>query len=382
MTRAHAHTMFILHTDTDDLGNPLRGGQPVRTYEINSRLGERHDITVLTSVYKGCRRRETRDSLQYRRLGFRLPPFGLSPHMSFLASLGPAVRAMRHDLIVEEFTPPVGFCMLPWWTGRPVISMVQWFFFNAWEQRYHLPFSRWMRGIAARGRYRYFIAQTRAMSSTLRELAPQALIRTIPCGISQSAFIKAREQADYALFLGRIDRQHKGLDLLLEAWSRSCAAADIPLIIAGEGPDRLALEQEAAARGLSRLIRFTGRVEEAAKAELLSKCRFMVMPSRFETFGIAALEAMAAEKPVVVFAIDHLDEVVRPEWGAVVQPFDTGAFARAVCGLWTNSDRCRSLGAAARQAATEYLWDRIALQQEDFYVEVLAAHREQTVKNH
>jgi len=363
--------MFILHTDTDDLGNPLRGGQPVRTYEINSRLAERHDITVLTSVYKGCRRRETRGHLQYRRLGFRLPPLGLSPHLSFLACLGPAVRAMRHDLIIEEFTPPVGFCMLPWWTGRPVISMVQWFFFDAWEKRYHLPFERWMRAAARKRRYGYFIVMTQSMARTFRDLVPDAVIKVIPEGISSEACLPQRHPGDYVLYLGRIDILHKGLDMLLDAWTQHCAGHAVPLVIVGEGQDRKKLEDRVAGLGLSALVSFTGRAEGPAKAELLSGARLVAVPSRFETFGIVALEAMAAGKPVVAFDIDNLNEVVRPDWGCLVKPFDAAAFAQAVCGLWQNPERCRELGLRARQTAEAYTWDKLALEQEAFYCEVI-----------
>ncbi len=371
----------ILHADTDDLENPLRGGQPVRTFEVNSRLAARHDITVFTSVYKGHRRVLNRSGIRYRRLGFRLPPFGLSPHLSFLASLGPAVARTPHDLVVEEFTPPVGFCGLPWWTQAPVVLVVQWHFFEAWERRYHLPFRRWMERIAKRRRYQSVIVQSHAMGRVFQDLMPWARVRRIPCGIDDRAFVDPEPGGSYALFLGRLEFDHKGLDLLLEAWTRVCAAAKVPLVIAGEGSGRPALEAEIARRGLGPWIRLLGRVGEGAKQEALRGCRLFVMPSRYETFGIAALEAMAAAKPVVLFDIEHLNELVAPTCSEKVAPFDAMAFGQAVANLWGNPEHCARLGAEARRLASDYRWDSIARQQEDFYLEIVSSSPRETSTN-
>ncbi|MGA3006627.1 MAG: glycosyltransferase family 4 protein [Opitutaceae bacterium] len=363
----------ILHADTDDLENPLRGGQPVRTFAVNARLAPRHDVTVLTSVYKNCRRRLDRNGVRYRRLGFRLPAVGLSPHLSFLAALGPAVARTPHDLVVEEFTPPIGFCGLPWWTRAPVILNVQWNFFEQWERRYHLPFRRWMRRLARTGRYRYVMVQSNAMGGEMQLLLPGATIRRIPSGIDDSAFVEGTGAGDYVLFLGRLDIEHKGLDLLIKAWRSVCGPAKVPLVIAGDGPARTELEATIAREKLDGLVRLVGRVEGAAKADTLRRCRLFVMPSRYETFGIAALEAMAAGKPVVCFNIDHLNELAAPPWAENVAKFDSEALGRAVTRLWHDPERCQAMGEGARRRAGDFRWDEIARQQEDFYLEILAS---------
>ncbi|HXC01281.1 MAG TPA: glycosyltransferase family 4 protein [Opitutaceae bacterium] len=363
----------ILHADTDDLENPLRGGQPVRTFAVNSRMASRHDITVFTSVYKNCQQRMERSGVRYRRLGFRLPPFGLSPHLSFLTALGPAIARTPHDLVIEEFTPPVGFCGLPWWTKGPVVLSVQWYFFDQWEKRYHLPFSRWMRRLAKTGRYRHVIVQSDVMGREMRSLLPDATIRRIPSGIDDSAFIESQGAGEYVLFLGRLDIEHKGLDLLIEAWRKVCGPAKIPLVIAGEGPDRTAIEAMIAREKLGGLVRLIGRVEGPAKQEALRRCRLFVMPSRYETFGIVGIEAMAASKPVVCFDIDSLNELAAPPWAENIEKFDCEALGLAVARLWQNPEHCQAMGEQARRRAQDYRWDAIARQQEDFYLEITSS---------
>ena len=363
----------ILHADTDDLENPLRGGQPVRTFAVNARIAPRHDITVFTSVYKNCRRRLERNGVSYRRLGFRLPSFGLSPHLSFLAALGPAIARTPHDLVVEEFTPPVGFCGLPWWTKAPVVLCVQWYFFDQWERRYHLPFNRWMRRLARTGRYRYVIVQSNAMGREIQSLLPGATVRRIASGIDDSAFIESQSAGDYVLFLGRLDIEHKGLDLLIEAWRKVCGPAKIPLVIAGEGPARAGIEAAIAREKLGGLVRLIGRVEGPAKLQVLKRCRLFVMPSRYETFGIAGLEAMAASKPVVCFDIDHLNELATPPWAENIAKFYWDALGQAIARLWLNPEHCQAMGEQARRRAWDYRWDAIARQQEDFYLEITSS---------
>lgn len=342
----------------------------MRTFEVNRRLAGRHEVKVFTSVYKHSLRSVERAGVHYRRLGFRVPGVGSSPHLTFLVSQGLAISRTPHDLVVEEFTPPVGFCGLPWWTRAPVISIVQWNFFEQWEKRYRLPFSKWMTQLAKTGRYRHVIVQSESMAREFKSLLPNATICTIPPGIDDYAFIEPVVQGEYVLFLGRIDTQHKGLDLLIEAWSSHCRAAKVPLVIAGAGPAIEALRDEVRQRQLEGLIRFIGRVEGTAKMRVLQNSRIVVVPSRYETFGLAALEGMAAGKPVVCFNIDHLSEVAAAPWAVSIPAFDTQAFGRAVAQLWENPAKCSAIGTAARERARCYHWDQVAQKQEDFYLQV------------
>jgi glycosyltransferase involved in cell wall biosynthesis len=361
----------ILHADTDDLENPLRGGQPVRTYQINSRLTHEHEITVLTATYPNCVRHKVRAGIQYHRLGIKVPGLGLSPHLSYLACLPNAVRRIPHDLLIEEFTPPIGFCMLPWWTHKPVISMVQWFFFRDWERRYRLPFEKMMRSLARRGAYRNFIVQTDHMGNYFRDLLPQSSIWTVPCGIAGDVFHAGTSEGDYALFLGRLDINHKGLDYLIEAWKKLvCAGVRIPLKIVGAGPADVWLREQIICHQLGDLIELVGRVEGSAKETWLRGCRFLVMPSRQETFGLTALEAMAVSRPVLAFDIDHLNEVVRPTWGELAKLGDVEDLVRRAAYLWQEPAHAKALGKCGYAQAHAYSWDAIARRQLEIYKEV------------
>lgn len=376
--------MRIIHTDTDDLANPLRGGQPVRTFEINSRLANMHEagnaqkltneITVLTASYKGSQAQVKRGNINYARLGITIPAWGLSSHLSFLARLPAALKRMPHDLVVEEFTPPFGFCNLQKHTNKPVVSMVQWFFFDDWQKRYKLPFEKIMRQRAAQFADRHLIVQTNKMGDYFKDLLPLANIHKVPCGINQEAFQESTNVGEYALFLGRLDTQHKGLDDLLDAWALLLnQGVHIPLWIVGAGQDELALKAQVKRLHLDSLVTFKGRLEHAAKQEVLRNCRFLVMPSRQETFGLTALEAMASSKPVIAYDIDHLNELLQPAWSHQVKLGNISALANSVQKTWQDQNGTIEMGKSGYKAAKGYLWDSLAKQQYQIYLEALGA---------
>lgn len=360
--------MRIVHADTDDLENPLRGGQPVRTFEINSRLADQHDITVLTASYKHSRPRLSKAKLDYQRLGITVPGWGLSSHLSFLARLPSAIKRIPHDLVVEEFTPPFGFCGLQHHTDAPVVSMVQWFFFDDWQKRYKLPFESMMRNKARAIANRHIIVQTKRMGSYFQDLMPDSIIHTIPCGIDADAFAAEVTVGDYALFLGRLDTNHKGLDDLLTAW-QALKQNDIhiPLWIVGAGKDEGMLKAMVVAMELQSVVLFKGRLEGQQKKEALRNCRFLMMPSRQETFGLTALEAMASGKPVIAYDIDHLNEVLKPNWSTLVLKGDIAGLVNAVITYWRLPELCLSHGSHAVSEAKNYMWDKLAAMQNEVY---------------
>lgn len=364
--------MRIIHTDTDDLENPLRGGQPVRTFEVNSRIASEHDITVFTASYKNSVNKTVRSGVKYERLGITVPGWGLSSHLSYLARLPAAIKRTPHDLLVEEFTPPFGFCQLEKYSDKPLISIVQWFFFDVWQQRYKLPFERIMRGRARTIMPRNIIVQTNKMGSYFKDLLPDANVYKVPCGISDSAFNADETVGNYALFLGRLDKHHKGLDDLLKAWFLLKTQGErIPLWIVGAGQDEAELKNMVLQTGLANCVEFKGRLEGEAKNQAIKNCRFLVMPSRQETFGLTALEAMAAKKPVIAYDIDHLNELLQPAWSSCVGLGNVSAFAQAVAALWQNPQQCLNLGRAGHEAAKQYRWDAIARKQNEIYMHVI-----------
>jgi glycosyltransferase involved in cell wall biosynthesis len=138
----------------------------------------------------------------------------------------------------------------------------------------------------------------------------------------------------------------KGLDVLLDALALpSLRGAPLVLWIAGDGPARAELEARAAARGIAARVRFLGRRDD--KADLLAACDVLVLPSRREGLGVAALEAMACARPVVASRVGGLaDAVVDGQTGLLVPPEDPEALAAALLRLASDAALRAKLGAA------------------------------------
>jgi glycosyltransferase involved in cell wall biosynthesis len=124
----------------------------------------------------------------------------------------------------------------------------------------------------------------------------------------------------YALVVSRLAPE-KGIDVAIEA----CRRIGMPLVVAGEGPEREALRARAGATD----VRIAGRVEEQELARLRAGAAIAVVPSRSaETFGLAAAEAMAAGVPVAASRVGALPELVEEE--ALAPAGDGAALARAI----------------------------------------------------
>jgi L-malate glycosyltransferase len=128
---------------------------------------------------------------------------------------------------------------------------------------------------------------------------------------------------------------------------RSRSAA---LVLVGDGPERQAVEKLTASLGLTRQVAFLG--EQVQMGRLLAQADVFVLPSEQESFGLAALEALASGVPVVATRVGGLPEVVRHgETGLLVPVRDAGALAAAVVELLSQEARRAAMGRAARADA-------------------------------
>ena len=229
--------MRILHLDPDDLGNPLAGGGPVRTFEICRRLARRHEITVLTPTFPGSTPELVREGVRYVRLGRKVGDHGSSHHLTFALALPRAVRRFEHDLLVEDFMPPASATWTPLFRrrDRPMIASVQWFFARKYTEWLKLPF-HWGEEYGVR-LYEHFVVLTEAMRERIAARVPGADLRVIPNGVDDGLFDVAPAPGRGVLFLGRTEMHAKGIDLLLQALARIPEATRPPLTIAGTVQD-------------------------------------------------------------------------------------------------------------------------------------------------
>lgn len=181
----------------------------------------------------------------------------------------------------------------------------------------------------------------------------------------------AAGEDELVLFAAGALVERKGIDVLLEALER-LGAAGPRLWVAGDGPEAGALAARADALGLQARVAWLGRRTDVP--DLLAACDIFVMPSRAEGLGVAALEAMAAGRPVVASRVGGLGEVVIDgRTGRLVPPGDPAALAAALAELGPDESSRSALGAAGRERLAQgFLAEQMVDAYEALYDEVLA----------
>lgn len=148
-------------------------------------------------------------------------------------------------------------------------------------------------------------------------------------------------QGGYALFSGRLVAE-KGADTAIVA----ARAAGVPLVVAGDGPDRPRLETLAAGAE----VRFTGQLAAAELAQLRRGAGVVLVPSRWEeSFPYSALDALGDAVPVLATTYGGLPELAGPD--AVLSPHDPAAWERRLAELWADPAERTRLGSQALQRA-------------------------------
>ncbi|MTD46202.1 glycosyltransferase [Conexibacter sp. W3-3-2] len=171
------------------------------------------------------------------------------------------------------------------------------------------------------------------------------LVRSLdrPPGVPEPR-VPSRAPDGPALVVSRLAPE-KGVELAIDA----CREAGVPLVVAGDGPLAGALAQRAAGADVT----FHGHVDGAALARLRAEASVALVPTRaHESFGLAALESLAAGLPVVATAMGALREL--GDDVTLVPPGDVPALAAATLAARADADApARALDAARRRAAPE-----------------------------
>ncbi|GAA0680402.1 glycosyltransferase [Dyella marensis] len=143
--------------------------------------------------------------------------------------------------------------------------------------------------------------------------------------------------------------ENKGIHLLFEAFARGFASEPgVRLRIGGHGPERARLEKLAAQLGIADRVAFLGALTRQQVAEELARVQALVHPSRYETFGVAIVEALAMGRPVVATRCGGPEGIVTARDGLLVPVDDIDALARAMHELRANIGHYDA--AAIRQA--------------------------------
>ena len=179
----------------------------------------------------------------------------------------------------------------------------------------------------------------------------------------------------WLLFMGRLHAK-KGLDLLLDAWSRLHAELhDWHLVIAGPDLDDYCarLTQTIRGTGLADAVTVTGMLEGAAKDSALRNAELFILPTRSENFGIAVAEALANGVPVITTRAAPWSALATHRCGWWITPDAAALEASLRTAVRLPAGELKAMGERGREfASARFSWEAIGARMADAYRWILA----------
>ncbi|MEO8620475.1 MAG: glycosyltransferase family 4 protein [bacterium] len=364
----------VLHCIYDDPGNPwVGGGGARRVFDLYHHLESDVDATIATGSWPGAQSGSV-DGLRVRRLG--MSGTYLLSRLTYAMAASRLLSSAAYDVAVVDHSAyaPV---VIP--RGRPVGITV-----------HHLTgpvaAARWGHiagGVLARmeqstiGRARVVSATSEATARALRTfVSPGTSIVPVSSGVPDHLFRLVRHEEPFVLYLGRLDASQKGLDVLLDAFALVLhVKPDAKLRIAGRGPHEAALRARARALGIQSSVQFLGPVSDDERDVLFSSAACQVVPSRFEGFGIAAAEALAAGVPLIVSDDPSLVEIVGADGaaGRISPRGDARGLSSEILNVISDRAMRVRLSVSGRIRAERYRWEAVAAEHLHYLRQIVRA---------
>ena len=203
-------------------------------------------------------------------------------------------------------------------------------------------------------------------------------IRMVANGVDTDLFCPDPEitRSDHEILcVGRASDPNKGIGTLIDALARLPDRVTLTLVD-NDHPDSSA-RQRARALGCADRLHVTGRIERERLVDAYRRAALVVVPSRYEGFGLPAVEAMACGAPVVACAAGALPEVISTGGGGLlVARDDPQALADGISELLADPQRRAQLGQTGRARIVEtYAWPRVANRTATAYAQIISEFR-------
>lgn len=363
----------IIHFLYDCPENPwLGGGGAVRAQEINKRLVKKgHEVHMICGAFPGRFHADwIVDGVHWHSCG-SAGDYAVS-RLLFSVLCRRRIKSIGlpdPDLIVEDISPFSAIFSSWVWKGPRVTIVQNWMghklqekfgilgvFFGIYEKRLLAGAKR-------------IIAVSQSLEKQIKAVGISAPIDVVYNGIQDSFFEYSTEdvkiEPNTFLYVGRIEIYQKGIDILLEGFAEVVRVIpEAKLWVVGTGKDQAKFEAMIKARQLENSVVLYGRLQED-RIQIMAKASILVMPSRFESWGIVAMEAAALGKPVIASNIPGLNEaVVDGETGVL---FDGGGMATQMISLIQDLPRIQMLGTNAKSRSFHFRWNELSAKQEARY---------------
>lgn len=356
----------LIFSNFDSPKNPYFGGGGARAiHAVARRLSDTYGVTVVTGKYPGWKD-ETVDGVMYRHIGSRTTPL-IDQAVFHISSVLHAIRG-TYDVWLENFTPPCITGLIPLFSGKSVIGLAHMLPGKDMARKYHLPFE-FADTVGLRA-YRTIIATSEFFAGEIRRMNKKAAVHVVPNGVEEMKI--TNRQRNHILWMGRIEVDQKGLDLLIEAYARVKDAVRLPLVLAGSGTQNQValLKKKIQTSGAGEMIKWIDRVDGIGKTTLFADAAAVIVSSRFETFSLVASEALMAGVPLVTFDIAGLRWVPHSH-RFVAADMTPESLSREIARAVTDREVAMKKAARGYEAVKINNWDNIAAKYRKIIAEII-----------
>jgi teichuronic acid biosynthesis glycosyltransferase TuaC len=316
------HVTFVSYDDT-----PALGGQGRMLEDLRAGL-RASGVTVSTVAGRG------EHGIRYpRRIG--------RPSLDFSLYLGrhPELLTRENPDLVHVFGGPGGVLF-----NRPVAVPLIYHAHHTYRQAYGRLSPKRVMGFAEARAYRRATRVLAVSQSTADAVAAMGVAREridiVPTSVDRPPDADTPHEANRILFVGRLEREKGVLDVfpVVAALARTHPQLEARIVGFGRLADEVRRRASAAGN-----VQVLGRVDEATLHAEYAQASLLLMPSRYEGLGRAALEAQAAGTPVVGYDVTGLRDAVR-EGGLLVPPGDIDGLGAACTRLLDDAALRRAMG--------------------------------------
>lgn len=167
--------------------------------------------------------------------------------------------------------------------------------------------------------------------------------------------------------------ERKGYKYLISAYRKILQKfPNSKLIIAGEGPERAALEKLIKNLDLGKRVMLLGQSNNIP--ELLASANLFVLPSLKEAFGLAILEAMQAGLPVVASQVGGIPEILDKNLGIMVEPANKNELIKAISKLLSHPELMKKMGQHGKKRSEEFSAQKTANETSKLYLQIITTH--------
>jgi glycosyltransferase involved in cell wall biosynthesis len=338
--------------------NPAMGGAEVFTYEVAKRfVAMGHEVTLLTSTFKGCKKEETFDGIKIVRVGGRFTVYSQAKRL-----YNKRFRNTLFDVIIDEINTRPFFAKSFASNGEKVVALIHQLAREYWFYETSFPFSflgyhyfenHWLK--------QYVNIPTITVSqSTFDDLAQMGFKRVfiVPEGLNFEPLLSLPNKSPFPVivFAGRL-KPAKRPDHAIKAFNIiNAAIPTAELWVIGEGSFKKTL-MDLAGPG----VKFYSSLHNESRRELIKQSWLLVVPGVREGWGLNVIEANALGVPSVVYCVPGLRDSVKNEGtGIIVEAGNIHALAESITALLKDTKKLQQLSSGALNYAKEFSWDKTA----------------------